>query len=246
MIVTHYTLAMQGLRRALRVAVVADLHDSAPEELHTQLAIAQPQLVLLPGDYLDGPGHTENGLGFLRVCAARYPTLCSLGNHEVKAGIPDLEAAIAQTGAELLADRCVFRQGIWIGGLSTGWALDQQQSHRRPTPPPNREFIRHFAALDGPRLLLCHHPEYYRPYLAETSIPLVVSGHAHGGQWQLLGRGIYAPGQGLLPAYTAGLYDGRLLVSRGLCATRRWIPRIGNPRELVILDLWPQEKQNNA
>lgn len=240
MIITHYTATQTGLRRALRVAVVADLHNHAPLILFNKLREERPDLVAVPGDFLDGPGATSDGFAFLRAAAKLYPTYCSLGNHEIRAARPNLETAIQETGAELLDNRCVFRHGIWIGGLSTGWGPADQQSRHAPTPPPDLAFIDDFASRTGCRLLLCHHPEYYEPYLRKKDIPLIVSGHAHGGQWNLFGRGIYAPGQGLFPAYTAGMYDGRLLVSRGLCYTNRFIPRIHNPRELVILDIWPK------
>ncbi len=239
MITTHYVLPGQGLSRATRVAVVADLHDAVPAALFPALRAAGPDLVCLPGDFLDRPGRTAAGLGFLRTCASLFPTYCSLGNHEAKAALPALSDRVAEAGAVLLDDRCIFAHGMWIGGLSTGWQTGAQQCNRRPTPPPDRAAIRALAEKPGFRLLLCHHPEYYDPYLKETDIPLILAGHAHGGQWQFFGRGIFAPGQGLFPRYTAGLYDGRLLVSRGLCQTRRYIPRIGNPRELLILDLWP-------
>ena len=237
--VAYYHAAQPGLPRALRIAVVADLHDRADGVLYAQLRKAAPAFVVVPGDFLDGRS-ASGGFAFLRTCASMFPTYCSIGNHERKAGLPDLADAVRETGAELLDDRCVFRHGIWIGGLSSGWENGGVQSRRLPTPPPSLSVIEDFASREGCRLLLCHHPEYYEPYLRRKNIPLIVSGHAHGGQWNLLGHAIYAPGQGILPRYTAGFYDHRLLVSRGLCHTRRLIPRIGNPRELVILDLWPR------
>lgn len=239
MITTHYTIRAAGIRRALRLAVVADLHNYAPRALFDSLAAERPDIVTLPGDFLDGPGQVENALAFLRATARRFPTLCSVGNHEQKAALPNLAGAVQETGAELLDDRGVFRHGIWFGGLSSGWRTADKQTRTAQTPPPNRAFIDDFATREGYKILLCHHPEYYEPYLQRKNIPLILAGHAHGGQWEIGGQGIYAPGQGLLPRYTAGLYDGRLLVSRGLCNTHRWIPRFGNPRELVIVDLWP-------
>ena len=90
--------------------------------------------------------------------------------------------------------------------------------------------------MPSPRLLLCHHPEYYPDYIRGTDIELTVSGHAHGGQWSIFGRGVFAPGQGLFPKYTAGVYDGgRLVVSRGVTNTVR-IPRFFNPTEIVVIN----------
>ena len=67
-------------------------------------------------------------------------------------------------------------------------------------------------------------------------IDLTLSGHAHGGQIRLLGQGLFAPGQGVLPRYTSGVYEGRLIVSRGLANTT-FVPRLFNPTEMVYIHL---------
>ena len=87
--------------------------------------------------------------------------------------------------------------------------------------------------------------------LAHRKVELVIAGHAHGGQWRFFGQGLFAPGQGILPRFTGGLYRGRkhlrgqaaplssesplLLVSRGLGNQIR-IPRLWNREELVYID----------
>lgn len=65
-------------------------------------------------------------------------------------------------------------------------------------------------------------------------IDLILSGHYHGGQIAIGNRGVYVSGQGLFPKYTGGCYDNKLVVSKGLYNTS-WIPRIGNPEELVYV-----------
>ena len=49
---------------------------------------------------------------------------------------------------------------------------------------------------------------------------LMFSGHAHGGQFRLpFVGGLYAPGQGILPKYTAGVHSEaskKLIINRGL------------------------------
>lgn len=81
--------------------------------------------------------------------------------------------------------------------------------------------------------------EYVKRFVeGKGSVDLILSGHAHGGQWRLFGRiPIYAPGQGVLPKYTKGLYQtsaGRMIVITG-CANHIWYPRFGNPCEVVEL-----------
>ena len=88
-------------------------------------------------------------------------------------------------------------------------------------------------------ILLAHRPELIELY-AKYNIDLVLSGHAHGGQFRFLGiKGVIAPGQGFFPKYTSGLYKkGKtsMIVSRGL--GNSVIPiRIFNRPELVVINL---------
>ena len=103
---------------------------------------------------------------------------------------------------------------------------------------PDAETLRRFSEEAGYRILLCHHPEYFVPYIEKTGVELTVCGHAHGGQWRLFGRGAYAPGQGIFPKYTSGVLKNRCVISRGLGNHTR-IPRIFNHPELVIVSVEP-------
>lgn len=71
---------------------------------------------------------------------------------------------------------------------------------------------------------------------------LVLSGHAHGGQWRIpyLLNGLFAPNQGFFPKYAGGYYQlGQLdfIVSRGLARESTRLPRLYNRPELVIVDV---------
>ena len=92
-----------------------------------------------------------------------------------------------------------------------------------------------FEKEEGYKILLSHHPEYYKKYLKKRNIDLIVSGHAHGGQWRFFGRGVFAPGQGIFPKYTYGVHDGRFVISTGL--ERGGLPRFFNPIEVVFIKI---------
>jgi predicted MPP superfamily phosphohydrolase len=110
--------------------------------------------------------------------------------------------------------------------------------HKQPALP-DTTWLTAFSATPGYHILLCHHPEYF-PRIPE-SIELVLSGHAHGGQWRLYNPfkrqwiGVFAPGQGLWPRWTKGVYEGRLVVSAGLSNTVS-VPRLFNPTEIVYIE----------
>jgi predicted MPP superfamily phosphohydrolase len=101
---------------------------------------------------------------------------------------------------------------------------------------PDIRWIDRYIQEEGFKILLCHHPEYYNRYLKEKNIGLILSGHAHGGQIRIFGRGLYAPGQGVLPKHDGGVFENRLVVGRGLANTA-FFPRFFNPCEIVTVDL---------
>jgi predicted MPP superfamily phosphohydrolase len=75
---------------------------------------------------------------------------------------------------------------------------------------------------------------------------LILTGHAHGGQWRIPGilEGVFSPDQGIFPQYTNGVYTTdktTMLVSRGLSRESTSIPRFNNPPEIVVIDLVPEQ-----
>ena len=246
---TVYSLAKPEFGRSLTFALVSDLHSQAPDEVIEMLKDDKPDCILLPGDIFERLGGlceniNENGFELLEKVSQLAPSFYSIGNHEnggvnswypgwKKKTIPsqcrkvDVER-IEATGVCFLDDRYVIKDGIAIGGLTSGLINEGNR--------PHLEWLDGFCALDVPKVLLCHHPEYYTEYLKDKDISLIVSGHAHGGQGRIFGRGVFAPGQGLFPKYTSGVHDGRLVVSRGLCKGGI-IPRIFNPREIVYIKI---------
>ena len=126
----------------------------------------------------------------------------------------------------------MFNHGIRIGGLSS-----------KTDRIADRAFLDAFEREAEFKLLMCHHPEMYRDYVRGRDIDFTICGHAHGGQIQIAGHGLYAPGQGLFPRLTHGVHDGgKMMISRGMTnGAKPRIPRIGNPCELIILELVPEE-----
>lgn len=223
-----------GIKSPLNVAVIADLHGRPWQKIADALLSEKPDMIALPGDITEGsPEKSQETLAFLKHLSSIAPTFYSLGNHE-RLPTTDKLSSFASTGAVLLNNTFVKMNGIAVGGLTSGYLTARCHTDRLHTPKPDIEWLRDFSKSGSHRILLSHHPEYYEPYLRDLPIDIVLSGHAHGGQMRLFGRGIFAPGQGFLPRYTSGVYDGRLIVSRGLSNTVP-VPRLWNPTQLILL-----------
>lgn len=231
---TSYTIRAR-VPATLKLILAADLHGRSYQNSLALIRAVQPDLILCPGDMTENVGAyslqescNRIGFEFLRNAAQIAPLYYSLGNHE-RGASEENRARLREAGVSLLDDSFVTLQnGVRIGGLSS----------RKAEKTPDFQFLDTFAALDGFKILLCHHPEYYPERIRNTAVDLTVSGHAHGGQWRFFRKGVWAPGQGLFPKYVSGVYENRLCVSRGMANTVA-VPRFFNPRELVFLTLEP-------
>lgn len=252
------------------IALLADSHNRPPASILASIQAHHPSLILIAGDFVYGnvpstPSapdqlkmeESKNAMALLRGCASLAPTYISLGNHEWMLSPSDLDL-IRSVGAVVLdnafSSTRIGDRDVVIGGLTSArvteyqsWRRTQHTDELYPRPTfsnhnliPETGWLDDFCAIDGYRVLMCHHPEYW-PLLRSRSIDLVLSGHAHGGQWRVFNpfkkewRGIFAPGQGLWPKLTSGVHEGRLVISRGLSNTTV-IPRICNPPELVFIE----------
>ena len=250
MVITRYRITAP---KKMKAAVVADLHGKPTEALYRELKDEKPDVILVPGDLctigeyddkddrLVDPDRrekrlrTQNGaLEFLREAVKIAPTFMSRGNHEW--GIDDVyREEVKSTGAVLIENEWAeYSPGVFIGGQNSARCGAKYKDGKLITEDkkePDIEWLKQ-STPDGWRVLLCHHPEYYD--IVEPYADLILSGHSHGSQIILFGRGLFAPGQGWFPKYTKGQY-GKMIVSAGLTNTT-WVPRINNPTELVIIE----------
>jgi predicted MPP superfamily phosphohydrolase len=236
------------------IALVTDLHgdvygrDQTP--LLDRLREEEPDIIVLAGDIYDDKAPPLGARLLLSGSLAIAPVFYVTGNHEHGMGRgTEIRREVEEAGAAVLSDSYVTLDlrgdSIVIAGVEDpGVGLDNR-THRQPDAEAT---LARAASLAGYRILLCHRPELALRY-AGLGFDLILSGHTHGGQVRFAGRGLYAPGQGLFPRYSGGVYTldadadatrratrrATLVVSRGLTTRRpRW-PRIFNPPELVII-----------
>ncbi|MBQ4351792.1 MAG: metallophosphoesterase [Clostridia bacterium] len=236
----------------LRLAVCADFH-SANREMHIdrtleRLRAASPDFILCPGDFFNYSDEfsvrdwsNRHALEFLAGAAVLAPTFFSLGNHD-RGLSPENRRILEDAGVTPLTDEFTRRGPLVIGALSSPGPIGRHKL--RAEDLPSGAFLDGFARESGYHVLLCHHPEFWEPMVCGRGIELTVAGHAHGGQWRIFGQGVYAPGQGMFPRYTSGLYRKNaaevLAVSRGMTNSMPLIPRFFNPTEILTLDLIPE------
>ncbi|MBR6763861.1 MAG: metallophosphoesterase [Clostridia bacterium] len=244
--ITRISLTSEKIIAPITLALVSDMHNRNAKPVLDELENAAPDMIMMPGDIFDEqplPEEMEQSesLFFLRECTKIAPAWFSIGNHE-KFAEENLEAILKSSGVTLLDDafeKISFKgNDIIIGGLTSPCGRARRYS-RLYTPDPDVEFLDRFADTKGYKILLSHHPEFYPRVIASRPIELILSGHAHGGQIRFGDQGLFAPGQRFFPKYTSGLYDNRLVVSRGL-GNQHLIPRLWNKFQLIFVTISPK------
>lgn len=232
----------------LRIAHLSDLHNKrfgkGQRRLLQRLAACAPDLIVLTGDTIGYQTHALRPTLELLSGAARIaPVYLACGNHESACGRYERTRRLyLENGAVVLDNEtAVCRDGKYayaVAGLQDPsffsiHGLAEKSAYVRRTLP---------GLIDESlyTVVLSHRPELLGAY-ADAGARLVLSGHAHGGQWRIPFTNIaaIAPGQGLFPKYTAGLHEKggtKLIISRGL--GNSLVPlRLFNRPEIVLITL---------
>ncbi len=225
--ITPYTVPAP-VAKPYTLALVSDMHNCDGNPVLAALRGCMPDAVIIAGDMMTTVGRgSAHAMRFLADAAAAFPVFYGFGNHEYY--LPaDMEDAVRATGVQLLINEFARFGELCIGAPQTE-AIEEDET---------RAFLSRFCREDGYRILISHRPEWYKQYLCGYDIPLILSGHAHGGQIRFFGIPIFSPGQGLFPRYAQGMHDGRLIVSRGI-GNHTVVPRIGNAPEICIIRIIP-------
>ena len=246
----EYTITSDKITNPIRIALVTDLHSCRYGKNQKTLIDAvvkqNPDIVLLGGDIFDDKIPDENTELFLAGISGKYPCYYVTGNHEYWSRRVD----------EMLDILRKYNVTI-LDGKSETVEVNNQKISISGIDDPDANFYTgkvegFYAQLDEINqtkdnslytILLAHRPSYANKYL-DYNFDLVLSGHAHGGQWRIpfLLNGVFAPDEGFFPKYAGGQYDfpnGKMIVSRGLARESTRVPRIFNRPELVIVNLEP-------
>jgi len=246
-----YTIKSSEISEKIKLALVTDLHScyygENQSKLINEIEEYKPDAILLGGDIFDDVQDNANANIFIDSIAKKYKTYYVSGNHEWWSGrMYDMFDSLADKGVIVLRGST---EVIEIGeNLIAVSGIDDSDVNVYDSEYPNWENQLKQVGQDLIKtqfnLLLAHRPENAEKYF-EYDFDLVLSGHAHGGQFKIpyIMNGLYAPNQGLFPKLAGGMYDfdGRkLIVSRGLARESTRLPRVFNRPELVFINLMPE------
>jgi len=228
-------IPVSGLPPALegfRVGLITDIHHSATvsaRDITQAVAVlheARPDLVVLGGDYVTfgNRAYVEPAAELLAPLAgAPHGAFAVLGNHDDDRDMP---AALARRGFTVLKDQrtsiTIRDEAVDLVGIRY-WTKS----------------VAHLTQVlkgSGPMTILLAHDPRRLAQAALLDVPLVLSGHTHGGQVLLPGVGALAAREFPVLAGSARELNTSLFVSRGVGTV--YVPvRINCPPDVAVLTL---------
>lgn len=242
----------------LRVGVLADIHATPVnnaayvQALVERTNAAKPDMVVLPGDLIDGDAPTGAGnIAPLAGLQAPLGVWSAPGNHEYYSGYDAWAKVFNRLNLNYLANEArvldVRGQKLAISGVGDpayGRLSEQNSDPNIPEGvPPDVVAVAQQAQAGGAQvhILLGHQPKMARSY-APHGIDLQIAGHTHGGHIKGMDRWIVAPAN---DGFVSGLYDVgpmRLFVSNGAGLWPGFAVRLGVPSSIDILVLRSAQK----
>ena len=231
-----------------RIVQISDLHNAEfgenNEKLLLMLKQADADIIAITGDMIDSRNtDVDVAISFAQKAVNIAPVYYVNGNHEsrvlgeyekLKQGLTDAGVTILENSS---ADITIGDAAITLIGINDPTfrmelvddTMEQNIAH---------QLVSVISDNDNYKVLLAHRPEYFDVYA--ENVDLVLSGHAHGGQFRIpfIG-GLVAPGQGFFPEYYEGSHikeNTEMIASRGI--GNSIIPfRINNKPEIIVAEL---------
>jgi uncharacterized protein len=234
--VTREELAVAGWPEplsGLRIGFLSDLHRSGTvshEMVMTAvsaLMAASPDLIILGGDYVTNQDRrfVQPAADALSGLSAPLGVFAVLGNHDDER---DSTNALTAKGFAMLRDA---RTQLSIRGETVDLAGLRYWTHRMD------DITRVLRGASANVILIAHTPKRLLE-AAALSVPLVLSGHTHGGQIVLPGVGAVAAREFPVIEGSARRENTTIFVTRGVGTV--YVPvRINCPPEVAILTVRP-------
>ncbi len=229
----------------IRIVHLSDLQckqfGNKQQPLIQKIRESKPDLIVITGDLVDAFHYNDASWKELSdQLPSISPTYFVSGNHEWWAGnFKEVKQYLSDKNIHVLENDYALlklkNRTFVITGLSDPAAYNGDTNEYK-----NRlKTLENTIPKASFSLLLAHRPEFFKRY-DHSKFDLVLAGHAHGGQirFPFIG-GLFAPNQGVLPEYSAGLYQGKhtkMIVSRGL-GNSVFPQRLFNRPEVIIVDI---------
>jgi predicted MPP superfamily phosphohydrolase len=217
----------------VRIGFITDIHCSvwvSPEDVYraaSRLNDERPDLIILGGDYVTWGNrqYVQPSAQALASLSARHGVFGILGNHDDDRDMP---AALMTRGISVLRDArtrlTINNEIVDLVGIRF-WT--KRQADIAPLIKPR--------SADGMTILLAHDPRRLTEATA-LKVPLVLSGHTHGGQVVLPIAGAIAAQKFPVVAGIGRRDKTTMFVSRGVGTV--YVPvRINCPPEVAVLTL---------
>ncbi len=236
--IENVTVTLPGLPPALdgfKIAHLSDLHLSSLiplsliERAVQKTNALRPDLVTLTGDFvLETAEHIFELAPVLAKLNAKYGVFSVLGNHDYWTNAAVVTHGLHTHGVPVFTNMGrSLSNGLYLAGVDD--AMDGQ---------PDIEAALADVPTNAPVVLLSHEPDVADEYMRNGRVALQLSGHSHGGQVRLPGRGpLVLPPLGR--KYHTGLYkvgDGWLYTTRGIGMVKPAV-RLNCPPEITQITL---------
>jgi predicted MPP superfamily phosphohydrolase len=226
----------------MRIAHVSDthigkfLHPSRLPAIAEDINKLDADFVVFTGDLIDfSLEDLPAGIDFLRGLKSRCGIAICEGNHDIMDDRGEFENQIRAAGLPIIIGNQLALPYVSPAGqsfpvqfLATPWNFTDEGIDDAV------HFIEPLVRQDAFPILLAHHPHHFDA-ASKIAIPLVLSGHTHGGQIMLNDH--FGVGN-LRFRYISGHYQrngSNLIVNNGL---GNWFPlRINAPAEIVHITL---------
>lgn len=235
--------------KGYKILQISDFHNkefgSKQNKILAKIEKINPDIIVVTGDLIDSRKmNIDIAMELINGAINIAPIYYVAGNHEARSGLYyELKAKLEDSRVMVLDNQKieVFKDSDSIDIIGLADTSFMQSS--RLQNETNVELMNLLNTLTKDstnfKVLLSHRPELFDLY-TNSSVNLVFSGHAHGGQVRLpfIG-GLVAPDQGFFPKLTEGIHTSNgtsMIISRGL--GNSIIPqRIFNRPELIVVTL---------
>lgn len=259
-IISSYTV-YADIENPICIVQLSDLHnaeiDNNNKIITDNIADINPDLIIMSGDMINRDETDYASMANLLQQLSEISTVYyGYGNHEqvwdetigIESSTSMKEIVLQNGGIPLNLDYYDIRvngNNIRIGGYMGYYHFPGMFEKNRDDWVDDWSFFDDFEDTTNFKILINHIPTQWIDWghNDDYDVDLVFSGHYHGGQWvfPIIGP-VYAPYVEWLPENVKGCFIGEkatCILSSGLGNEYKYIPRINNPPEIIVVELQP-------